>query len=200
MPVTYPVDLLANFPGWPTEFDLKFRQEYSRTAGGITLAKDMGTPLWMATYQSKSLKPSELDFWKARMNSLEGSIQNFLGRPGRCYPIAYPNGTGIGNVSAIKVASLNVNNKSFRASGMPVGYKFSVGDYIKVSTTLYQVVDVTGLDIEVRPHFAPGIAVNNAVVVVLPSVPMMVLPGSLSISADPVYGRGSISFTAIETR
>lgn len=200
MPVTYPVDILADFPAWATDFDLLHRQELSRTAGGFTIAKDMGTPLWRATYQTRVMRPSELDKWRAKLSTLEGSVQFFWGRPSRCYPLAYPNGTGMGDVPAVKIASVNGNNKSVRLSGLPAGYKASIGDYMQIKNTLYMVVDIAGLDIEVRPHLAPGIAVNDPVKVVRPSVQMIVVPGSLSSTADAVTGRGSISFQAIESR
>lgn len=201
MAVSYPFNLLDSFPGWSTEFDLLFRQEFSRTAGGSTLAKDFGTPLWRANFATRSLKPNELDAWRARLKALEGSLQQFMGRPfSRCYPIAYPDGAGLGDVGNVKIASINENNKAYRLSGLPAGYQTSVGDYQQVGTKLYQVVDVVGQDIEVRPHLAPGTAVGNVVAVVKPSVPMLIMPGTLTSPAELSTGRGTISFQAIESR
>lgn len=200
MAITYPLDILADFPGWSTEFNLQFRQEFSRTAGGVTTAKDMGTPLWRATYQSRAMRPNELDAWRAKFSTLEGSLQRFMGRSlSRCYPIAYPNGQGMGNVTNVKVATINANNKSFALSGLPAGYKASVGDYVQIAANLYQVVDISN-GFEVRPHLAPGTAVGNAVLLVRPSVPMIIIPGTLISTADPVMGRGAITFQAIESR
>lgn len=199
MAISYPLDILADFPGWPTEFDLFHRQEYSRTAGGMTIAKDMGTPLWRASYQTRSLRPSELDQWRARLSALDGSIQRFMGRPGRCYPIAHPNGQGLGSVDAVKVATIGANNKSVTLSGLPAGYKASVGDYMQIGQQLYQIVDVSA-GFEVRPHLAPGTAVGNVVVLVRPSVPMIILPGTLTTTAELATGRGAISFQAVESR
>lgn len=195
-----PMNILADFPGWSVQFDLQYRQEFSRTAGGVTTAKDMGTPLWRASYQSRILLPNELDHWRARLSSLDGSMQHFMGRPlSRCYPIAYPNGRGLGDVSAVTVASIGSNNKSVVLAGLPSGYKASIGDYIQITTKLYQVVD-TSTGIEIRPHLAPGTVFGNPVALVRPSVPMIILPGSLSSTSDASSGRGSISFQAIESR
>lgn len=194
------MDILSDFPGWSVQFDLQHRQEFSRTAGGVTIAKDMGSPLWRATYQSRVLLPNELDQWRARLSALDGSVQRFWGRPmSRCYPIAYPNGQGLGDVSAVTVANVGSDNKSVVLAGQPAGYKSSVGDYIQIISKLYQVVN-TSTGIEVRPHLAPGTVFGNAVVLVKPSVPMIILPGSLSSTADAATGRGSISFQAIESR
>ncbi|HWD14342.1 MAG TPA: hypothetical protein VG519_13410 [Pseudochrobactrum sp.] len=201
MVISYPFNLLDSFPGWSTEFDLFYRQEYSRTAGGATIGKDFGTPLWKANFATRSLKPNELDVWRARLKTLEGSLQQFMGRPfSRCYPIAYPNGNGMGDVSNVKIANLNENNKAYRLSGLPVGYQTSVGDYQQIGNKLYQVVDVDGQDIEIRPHLAPGTAVGNVVTLIKPSVPMIIMPGTLTTSAELSTGRGTISFQAIESR
>lgn len=208
MVLTYPLDILAGFPGWVTDFDLHYRQEFSRTAGGVTIAKDMGTPLWKGSFQTTILPVNELDIWRARLKALDGSLGLFWGRPmSRCYPIAYPNGTGIGDVSAVTIDSIGSDNKSISLQKLPVWHSISVGDYLQISTKLYQVLenavaDSTGKTtrFEVRPHLAPGTTVGNAVVLVRPSVPMIIVPATLSTTADAGTGRGTITFQAIESR
>lgn len=79
MSVNYPYNLLDGLSGWSTDFDLFFRQELSRTAGGMTIAKDFGTPLWKASFQSTVLHVNELDMWRARLKALDGSVQPFWG-------------------------------------------------------------------------------------------------------------------------
>lgn len=200
MTITYPLNLLDSFPGWSVEFDLLYRQEFSRTAGGVTIAKDLGTPLWQATYQTRSLNPNELDAWRARLKGVEGSVQRFTGWPSsRCYPIAYPKGTGMGPVDAVTVASVGADNKSVTLSDLPAGYTARVGDYMQIGTKLYQIVSVD-TDFEVRPHMAPGTAVGNSVILVQPAVPMIIIPGSLSSTVELATGRGAISFQAVESR
>lgn len=193
-------NILVGFDGWSTEFDLLYRQEYSRTAGGSTIGKDFGTPLWQAKFESHSLRPNELDTWRAKFKVLGGSLQLFAACPmSRCYPIAYPKGNGMPDVSAVKVATLGDDNCSLTVTGLAAGYKATVGDYIQIGTKLYQLVDLsTGF--EVRPHLATGTAVGNVVTLIRPSVPMMIIPGSLSTVADRSTGRGTISFQAIESR
>lgn len=200
MTASFPFNLLDQFPGWSIEFDLMYRQEYSRTTGGMTIAKDMGTPLWKAAYQSFSMMPNQLDAWRARLKLLDGSVQRFMGRPtSRCYPIAHPNGQGLGSVDVVKIAGIGADNKSVTLSGLPKGYKASVGDYMQIRQELYQILSVDD-GLEVRPHLAPGTAVGNAVVLVQPSVPMIILPGTLTTTAELATGRGAISFQAVESR
>ncbi len=202
MAVTYPYDILADFPGWSIEFDLLYRQEHSRTAGGLTYVKDFGSPLWQATYQSKILNANELDAWRARLKVLEGGLQPFWGRPlSRCYPISHPYGNGIGDVSNLKISYIGDDRNILAISGRSAGFRTSIGDYIQLGTrNLHQVVGLDGNDIEVRPHFWPETSTTDAVVVVRPSCQMILVPGSISTTAELQTGRGSVTFQAIESR
>ncbi|RJG46497.1 hypothetical protein [Mesorhizobium sp. DCY119] len=209
MAITYPYNFLDIFPGWSVEFDVLYRQEQSRTAGGRTIVKDLGSPLWTATFQSRSMRPNELDEWRARMKALEGGTQELRAWPtSRCYPIAYPNGVGMGTVSGAQVNSIAANRKTISLKGLPVGYTVRIGDYIQIGTSnLHQVLEaatangsgVTGT-FEVRPHLWPLSAVNDAVTVVKPSCLMTQVPGSLSTTAELQTGRGTITFQAVESR
>lgn len=116
MAITYPLDLLANWPGWSTEFELAYRQEHSRQANGRTIVKDMGSPLWRASYQSRSMRPNELDEWRARLASLENGLQTFKGYSlSRCRPILHPGSTVLPTGALNTIAA---NRKAIRASGM----------------------------------------------------------------------------------
>ncbi|MEN5297528.1 hypothetical protein ABE530_04130 [Brucella sp. TWI559] len=202
MPITYPYDILASFPGWSTEFDLLYRQEQSRTAGGKTYVKDLGSPLWQATYMSRSLPANVLDAWRARLKLLEGGLQEFLGRPiSRCFPIAHPNGLGVGDASSLTLGAIGEDRKTLRLSNRPAGYSPSIGDYLQLGPrNLHQIGNINGLDIEVRPHFWPETVVGNSVTIVRPSCRMTIVPGSISTTAELQTGRGSVSFQAIESR
>lgn len=199
--VTYPYNLLEQFPGWSTEFDLMYRQELSRTAGGMTLVKDMGTPLWKATYQSYSMMPNQLDKWRARIKALDGGLKEFWGFPtSRCFPVVYPNGAGMGNTANMKLATIGSGRQAVTFSGVPTGYRFSVGDYIQIGTrNLHQVVAV-GAELEIRPHLWPETKVNDVVKVVQPMCNMLIVPGSLKATAEISTGRGTVSFDAVESR
>ncbi|KFL24996.1 hypothetical protein JP74_21770 [Devosia sp. 17-2-E-8] len=217
MALTEPIDLLSDFPGWATDFSLLWRQEQSRQANGRTRVKDFGSPLWQASYSSRTLSPNELDHWRARLDVLENGLLTFSGYSlSRCFPIAYPNGswpTGedFDGVSAV-IHTLGANNKSLRVTSLPQGYRFSIGDMLQVTTAtgrkyLFRadetaMADSFGLTttFEVRPHFPVGVSIGDTVSVKRPGVPMVLMPGSISSSADPRNGRGSISFDAIEAR
>lgn len=209
MAITFPYDILTTFPGWSVDFDLLWRQEQSRTAGGQTIVKDLGSPLWQATYQSRSMRPNELDQWRARFKLLENGLNQFYGRPmSRCYPIAYPNGTGIGTVTSLQIDTIATSRKAIRIKNLPAGYTGKVGDYIQIRTgDLHQVMEDftangSGLSpqFEIRPHLWPLTAINDAVAVVQPACLMTLVPGSLSTTTELATGRGSVTFQAMESR
>jgi hypothetical protein len=127
----------------------------------------------------------------------------------RCYPIAYPNGSFPGAFSgAATVGSIGANRKSCTLTGLPAGYKVSVGDLIEVAGSgLHRVMEAAVASgagatpvFEVRPQFWPGAAAPAAANLVKPSCLMRVVPGSINSDADVSTGRGTISFQAIEAR
>lgn len=211
MTITYPMDLLANWPGWCTDFDLLYRQEQSRQANGVTKVKDFGSPLWRASYATRSLSPNELDEWRARLAALENGLQQFRGVPlSRCYPIAYPRGTwptGSAFNGSAALASIGVNRKSVSIKNLPSGFAFRTGDMIQIGRNLHSVQEpaaassggITG-GFEIRPYLWPETAVNDVVSVMRPFCLMTVVPGSITSTADLQTGRGSVSFQAVESR
>lgn len=214
MAISYPLDILADFPGWTTEFDLGWRQERSRTAGGRTIVKNLGDPIWRLAAQSRPLSANELDYWRARLQALENGLQTFYGRSmSRCYPILYPNGswpTGGSFDGNATLVSINDNRKAITVSGLPSGFQFAIGDYLAIGNDLHQVMEAatapsgTTGEFEVRPHIWPGVEAGGSpattVTVLKPSCLMSIVPDSVSSSADPQTGRGVISFKAEEVR
>lgn len=208
MAITYPLDLLAGWPGWSTSFELLHRQEQSRSASGRTRVKDFGSPLWQATYTTRSLSPNDLDEWRARLDSMENGLQTFQGwQMSRYYPISFPRGDGLGDVSAVQIASINVNRKSITLKGAPVGFVLKPGDMLQLGpANLHRVQEAATTTggvtsaFEIRPHLWPATAINDAVTVERPACTMAVVPGSITSTADLATGRGAVSFQAVEAR
>lgn len=198
MAITYPFDLLADFPGWSTEFDLLWRQEQSRQANGRTIVKDMGSPLWRVSYQSRSMKPNEMDYWRARLHAMENGLKTFFGRPlARCRPIAHP---GTAELPSGTVNTIGSDRKTLTFSGLS-SLTLQSGDMVRLGNgDLHQIVDVASGTFEVRPHLWPGVTTGAAASVDKPYCIMAIVPGSVSSSADMSTGRGAISFQAIEAR
>jgi hypothetical protein len=219
MAVTYPLDILADFPGWSTAFELAWRQEQSRTAGGTTYVKDLGSPLWRATYTSRVMRPNELDKWRATLDSLENGLRTFKGYSlSRCFPIAYPNGSwptgaSFDGVSAT-IYDVDDDNKTIRVDGLPSGLALSVGDMLQIKhgtdpvrydlhrVQAAAIADSGGITpaFEVRPHLWPGVAVDDVVSVKSPWCLMAIVPDSIQSDADLQTGSGTITFQAFEAR
>lgn len=202
MALTYPLDLLAGFPGWTTEFEPAFRQEQSRQANGVTRVKDLGSPIWRGAWQSRILKPNELDYWRARLESLEGGLKTFRGYSlSRCRPIAHPGASALPQGS---LHTIGAHRNSIRVNGIP-NVTLSIGDIIQIGDRdIHRVQEpaagaLTAL-FEVRPHLWPGVATGASVRLVTPSCIMTVVQGSVSSAADPMTGEGTISFQGMEAR
>lgn len=190
---------MDNFPGWTTRFELMYRQEQSVHASGRVRVKDFGTPIWRASYQSRTLRPNELDEWRARLSALENGLLTFQAYPmSRCWPIAHPNGVGAVNG---EIASVGVDNKSLTITWTGGTTTLSVGDYITLNgNRLHQVTEVaTGPIYSVAPHFSVGVLAGQSVTVNRPSVTMAIVPGSINTQSG-LNGRGAVTFEAMEAR
>ncbi len=92
---------------------------------------------------------------------------------------------------------------SVRVDGLP-GITLSVGDMIQIGNDLHRVLEPASGPLTaffaIEPHLWPGIGSGAVVTLHKPSCLMVIEPGSLSASADPKTGRGSVSFSATEAR
>lgn len=218
MAITYPLDLLSGFPGTSTRFELELNQEIDPLRSGDQVAKDLGPAVWVANYQSRVLKPTELRRWKARISSLVGAMHTFKGYDlTACYPMAYPNGSWPTGLAFDGMATIaDAEPTALALGGLPAGYVVSEGDYIAFeygpndARALHQALEsvqanetgVTSLfrvEPELRPGFPDGGGSPATVAqLVQPYALMVVLPGSLSATSD-LSGRGTISFSARQT-
>jgi hypothetical protein len=198
MALTYPIDLLSDLPGWTTEFSIQWRQEQSRSSGGKTYVKDLGDPIWQMSAQSRQLSINELDYWRARLDVMENGLGTFYGwSMSRCRPIKHPGSSTLptGSLSSI------TDNKVVGVTGL-TGITLSIGDMLQIGDTdLHRIVDTPSAGAyEVRPHIWPGVVTGAAVKISKPSCIMAIVPGSITTTADPQIGWGSISFQAEEAR
>lgn len=204
MSLVPPFDILPDWPGWVTEFEPLYRQEQSRTAAGRTIVKDFGSAIWRMTALSKTLSPNRLDYWRARLDAMDGGLTTFKGYPlSRCRPILHP---GSAALPAGVLHTISGDRKSVRIDDLD-GITLSVGDMIGIGgRDIHRVVegaaDVGGLTplFEVRPHIWADVVTGAAVSISRPFCIMSIVPGSITSSADPQTGRGTISFQAIEAR
>lgn len=182
-------DILTSVAFQDQKFQLGWRQETSRTAGGVTLGKDLGPALWTASYTTIRLDDQAALAYEADLDTLEGVIFPFeAGDLRRLYPLAYPTGdfsdTGV-------IASVNANNRAMALSGLAAGFVLSKGDYLSFdyrdSRALHRLVEGTvangsGLtpQFEVRPHLREGWELATPVKLKRPSGLFTLVAGSVS--------------------
>lgn len=215
MALSDPLDILFSFPGWVTEFEPFVRQQQSRQQNGVTRTKSFGNELWRLTAMSKTLGPNELDEWRARLEALVSGARRFHGYSlSRVFPIAYPKGAWpTGSSFSGYTAAVHAIGGDFdtvRVKQLPSGFQLSVGDFIRIDRAgrydLHRVMEAVTASGGTTPEFGvfpalwPGVAVNDAVSVRRPSCLMTVVPGSITSTADPQTGRGTVGFQGMEAR
>lgn len=127
MAITYPrTDLFTGRGFNQLIFNTLSRQELSRTAGGVTLGKDLGPALWVAEWISVPEDQVDVVELEAKLRSLDGVIGAFTAYDRRRpYPKAYPSGafTDSGKIAGVQ------SPKALTLKGLPAGFVISVGDY-----------------------------------------------------------------------
>jgi hypothetical protein len=171
------------------EFSVMQRQEISRSADGVTRAKDLGDALWKITASTRPMLSSDALAYEAKLRSLNGAIGTFLaGDPSRCNPRAHKD--GLFDDDAV-VNDLGIDNKSLKLGGLDPGFKISAGDYLSTAGyALHQamqdaVADGSGITtlFEVFPHIRPGMFSESpatGVTLKQPQAEFALEPGSLS--------------------
>lgn len=191
-----------------TTFWPRPRQELSRSANGVTRVKDLGSPLWMASFTTAPVRLEDAGAIEMALMSLNGSEHAFeaydVRRP---YPLAHADGnfSDTGTINAI-----GANNKSLQLAGLPVGFSLTVGDYLAFdygtpsNRALHRVAEGTVADglgvtgtFEVYPHIAPGATVGAAVTLKKPSCLMIQPPDAPPPSLVGMAG-SSIVFSGIQ--
>lgn len=195
------VDILNTFPGRPLSFRLMPRQELARTAGGRNIAKDIGDALWFGEWQSKPLRPNDADYWEAVLDKLAITMGTFDGYDMyRRRPILHPGTTVV--PGPITINAVGGDNTSFTLSGA-VGLHLRVGDMLQVDAggDLYRIESDSdnGATTQVMPQLWPSTANGDAVSVLKPHCPMIVMPGSHQAPAG-LDGWSVVSFQAVEAR
>lgn len=175
-------------------FQLQSRQEFSRTAGGVTYGKDLGPALWFAEYTTAPLPNDDAIAFEASLNALGGVIGTFevydLRRP---YPRQYKDGNF---TDSGKVASASGTKLSLKE--LPASFELKAGDYLSLEVqgqrVLHQIVeDVTAdssgdtIEFAVRPEPWPGTVADIAVTLKKPACRMALLPGSVTTRVSGVH-------------
>ena len=206
--ITYPrADILSLCGVSDTTFWPMHRQELSRTAGAGQQAKDLGSPLWRASFTTAPALVYDNAALEAALISLNGSARSFLAHDmRRRFPKAHRDGD-FADTAEID-ALYSANAFKLRLAGLPGGFTLSPGDYLgfeyglRPSRALHMVTDgavVSGGSavVEVFPAIRPGAAVGAPVTLKRAPCEMILLPGQ---SAPQLRGilAVSLSFSAVQ--
>lgn len=209
-------DILPDWVGWAS-MDMSYGDQTSGQGSGETIVKQLRPPLWTLHAVSKTLRASQLRFWKAKLDGLSNGKKLFLGYDfANFYPLNYPNGSWPAGPSfdptTPTVLAIGGDGVSISLQGLPSGYKGSIGDMVQiaygsgspVALALMEVVegftaggDGTTGSFEVRGDIPAAMAEGDAVSVKRPSCHMMIVPGSVNAPKD-ISGGGVLSFDALQ--
>lgn len=209
MTLSFPLTNLMSLCSYTPDgepWDLKQRQEMSRTAIGRSIAKDMGPGLWVGGFTTQPLSLDDMLDVEAVLNSLDGIVNTFEARDlRRPYPRSSPAGS-FGDTGTIYAVQ---NNKAIRLTGLDAAFVISRGDYLSFdyggNRYLHQAMEtvtaVAGLTpyFEVRPYIKAGLVLSPSIAVKLkqPSAICSLVPNS--VQKRMINGvQGTVSFQAMQ--
>lgn len=169
---------------WPL-----MRQELSRTSGGSSQAKDLGSPLWRASFTTAPAMRADAAALEAALISLNGSAGSFLAYDvRRPFPAAYADGV-FADTGFIETL-YDLDAFRIQIGGLGVGFELRPGDYFsfeygaRPSRALHMVTagDIAGsmgrVNLEVFPAIRPGALVLTSVTLKRPPCEMILEPGN----------------------
>jgi hypothetical protein len=208
MSLSFPrTDILTGleFPASTPRIKPLWRQEMSRTAGGVTLIKNLGPLLWQASYLTAPMLRDRAGEVEADLLTLENGGQLFEGYdPARPFPAS----DKVSPLTGVTIYSIRADRLALRLTGLPAAFVLTKGDWLSIDdgTNLHLLRAVetvttagTGLSpwFEVRPGLRPAILVGNPVTLRYAPARFMVDPGS--VQREPSGGLlDSISWTATQ--
>lgn len=209
-------DILPDWPGWAV-MTLSPGDVSSGQGTGQTLVKSVRDQVWNLHAESKVLPPSQIRFWKAKLDGLANGKRLFLGYDfASFFPAKYPKGswpTG-GSFDGVSAAinSIGTNGISISLSGVPAGFVGTIGDKFSITygggdpAALCLLETVEGFtangsgvtpEFEVMAEIPIAVAEGDVVSLKRASCHMIISPGSVSSPQDKT-GWGSITFDAIQ--
>ena len=168
-----------------------WRQETSRTAGGVTLVKDLGPLLWGASYLTVSMPRDQAGEVETDLLTLENGGQLFEGYdPARPFPASDKQSP----LTGVTLHSIRADRLALRLTGLPAAFVTTKGDWLSIddgaNLHLLRAVETTiaagtGLSswFEVRPGLRPSIAAGQLVKLRYAPARFMIDPGSVERSS-----------------
>lgn len=193
MPLSFPYSV-ASFADVLRMSTVRMRlvadQQISGMGGGKIIVADLAPKHWEFEVTLINMENALARRVQALIEALDESMNDFyLYDPRAAYPLYDPTGAILG-ASAVKINSLNVNNKELTLNTLPSTYVLSAGDLLHFdfgspSHRAFHRIVVGGAasggispSLEVRPHIQPGAVVGASVTLIKPSARVKMIPGS----------------------
>lgn len=203
----------GQLPIQANSFELTESLDISETGWGEQIVADIGPRLWKADLVIRPGTYAEIERVKSRLNLLRQAGRSCLFHP---LPLLWPqHSTNEGadiESAPTQLEAVAVNNRDVTISGVPVGYKFGVGDFFgfrygsdPVRYALHQIQNdrtVSGsgeVTFEVSPFIEPGYTLGAPVTFVKPLVKMVIVPGSTNVGSSRQMFTTGVKFSLIQT-
>lgn len=185
MAITFPrTDILdgLQFSAETQPFKPMWRQERSRTAGGVTLVKSVGPMLWQANYVTVPMTTARAGEVEADLMSLQGGVHLFEGYDPR-HPL--PASDKVSALSGVEVYAVIGDREGITLANLPSGFVITRGDWISIddgtNLHLLKVLETQTAnafdrlyDLAVAPYVHPSIDVGQQVTLRYPCARWMI--------------------------
>lgn len=143
MALSFPrTDFIRSLPLYDGFFELVERQEVSRTAGGVSIVRDLGPGLWRATYITKPMREAAVLALEADLSSLRGGLRLFEGHEQR-RPL--PASDAVSTLAGVTVSAIAADRRGLRLEGLPAGFVVTVGDGIAIGDVAKEAYRIGGV-------------------------------------------------------
>lgn len=207
MSIVFPRDLLAGlrFQSSTPVFEALWRQETSRTAGGVTLRRDLGPMLWRGHWLTMPMPNAAAEALEADLLSLGGGLRLFEGWDPRRY---LPASDKVSALAGVTVSGLRSDRGALQLSGLPGGFVLTKGDWLSIddgtNLHLHKVLEtVTATSggtvplFEVMPAVRPGVSFGDSVALRYPSARWQIEDSGVQREArGPLYQ--TIAWSAVQ--
>ncbi len=174
MSLTFPrTDILTglDFVSSTPPFKPLWRMETSRSANGVSIIKELGPLLWLASYETVPMQRNDAAALESDLLSLDGGTALFEGYdPRRVTPVS----DSVSALASVTVHTIQADRRALRIAGVTSSFVLTKGDWLSIydgtNLNLVQCVEtvtaVAGLTpfFEIRPAARIGIATSDPVV------------------------------------
>ena len=128
----FPRDMTTGQDWERADVTLQWRQESSQQAGGTTIGKDLGSPIWKADFETMPLEKEEAEALHADFLTLGGLARTFFAHTAkRPEPVAMKGAL----LSGVTIAEIAADRSSMRLQGLADAQRITGGDFVSITVS-----------------------------------------------------------------